>query len=154
MWHLAAINPQRLFQSVACTLFKDVYCLWPLLLALLVNMQCVYLQADSEALQMYADDVVASNAVLQHRAEDAEAANATLGKKAQAADEVCSSVQMRLHESQQANKSLRCHLNEQEQVVQVRRQLSLQNKLESCSTIILSPSGSPRLWSELSVVGL
>ncbi len=49
MWHFAAINAQRLFQSVACTLFKDVHFLWPLLPVLLVDVQFVYLQAEIQA---------------------------------------------------------------------------------------------------------
>jgi len=139
MWHLAAINAQRLFQSVACMPFNDVHILWPLYPVLLVDMQRLYLQADIQALKLDTDRMAASNAVLQQRAEgaeaaqaalqqrteDAEAAKATLEEKVQAADDLCSSVQMSLHESEQAMKSLRCQLNEQEQVAQVRRQLSL-----------------------------
>ena len=112
-------HAQGLFLPVACTLFKDVYFLWPLLPVLLVDMQCLYPQVQIEALHTYAAGVAASHVVLQQRAEgaeafraglqqrteDAEAANATLVKQAHAADELCSSVQRRLHELEQASKS-------------------------------------------------
>ena len=148
-----AITAQGLFQPVACTLCNTVYLLWPLLPVLLVDMQCLYLQAQIDALQTYAASVMVSNVVsqqraegaealraaLQQRTEDAEAANATLVKQALAANELCSSVQRRLHKLDQANKSLRCRLHEQEQVAQVRRQLSLRSELQSCSATISFP---------------
>ena len=163
-----AITSQGLFQPVSCTLANNVCFLWPLLPVLLVNMQCLYLQAQLEAQQTYAAGVLASHVALQQRAEgaeafcaalqqhkeDAEAANAALAKQAQAANELCSSVLRRLHEVEQANKSLRCQLHEQEQVTQVRRQLSLRSVLQSSSATISFPRGSPRLRSNVSAVRL